>query len=102
MLDGTLSSTVDGATKEVGRAYGIIMGLVWVTALPSVGYYVAFVSPIKLSKRAKFFTAAGAAVLSVILDIVFFVTTKNYRPTTSGLFRLPWWREAFARSYVTF
>lgn len=80
MLDGALSSTVDGATKEVGRAYGIIMGLVWVTALPSVGYYVAFVSPIKLSKRAKFFTAAGAAVLSVILDIVFFVTTKNYRP----------------------
>ena len=80
MLDGTLSSTVDGATKEVGRAYGIIMGLVWVTALPSIGYYVAFVSPIKLSKRAKFFTAAGAAVLSVILDIVFFVTTKNYRP----------------------
>lgn len=80
ILDGALSSTVDGATKEVGRAYGIIMGLVWVTALPSVGYYVAFVSPIKLSKRAKFFTAAGAAVLSVILDIVFFVTTKNYRP----------------------
>ncbi len=80
MLDGALSSTVDGATKEVGRAYGIIMGLVWVTALPSIGYYVAFVSPIKLSKRAKFFTAAGAAVLSVILDIVFFVTTKNYRP----------------------
>ncbi len=80
MLDGALSSTVDDATKEVGRAYGIIMGLVWVTALPSVGYYVAFVSPIKLSKRAKFFTAASAAVLSVILDIVFFVTTKNYRP----------------------
>ena len=80
ILDGALSSTVDGATKEVGRAYGIIMGLVWVTALPSVGYYVAFVSPIKLSKRAKFFTAASAAVLSVILDIVFFVTTKNYRP----------------------
>ncbi len=80
MLDGTLSSTVDGATEEVGRAYGIIMGLVWVTALPSVGYYVAFVSPIKLSKRAKFFTAAGAAILSVILDIVFFVITKNYRP----------------------
>ena len=80
MLDGALSSTVDGATMEVGRAYGIIMGLVWVTALPSVGYYVAFVSPIKLSKRAKFFTAAGAAVLSVILDIVFFAVTKNYRP----------------------
>lgn len=80
MLDGALSSTVDGATKEVGRAYGIIMGLVWVTALPSVGYYIAFVAPIKLSKRAKLFTAAGAAVLSVILDIVFFVTTKNYRP----------------------
>ena len=80
MLDGALSSTVDGATEEVGRAYGIIMGLVWVTALPSVGYYIAFVSPIKLSKRAKFFTAAGAAVLSVILDIVFFVITKNYRP----------------------
>lgn len=80
MLDGALSSTVKGATEEVGRAYGIIMGLVWVTALPSVGYYIAFVAPIKLSKRAKFFTAAGAAVLSVILDIVFFVTTKNYRP----------------------
>ncbi len=80
MLDGALSSTVDGATTEVGRAYGIIMGLVWVTALPSVGYYIAFVAPIKLSKRGKFFIAAGAAVLSVILDIVFFVTTKNYRP----------------------
>lgn len=80
MLDGALSSTVDGATEEVGRAYGIIMGLVWVTALPSVGYYIAFVAPIKLSKRAKFFTAAGAAVLSAILDIVFFVITKNYRP----------------------
>ncbi len=80
MLDGALSSTVDGATEEVGRAYGIIMGLVWVTALPSVGYYIAFVAPIKLSKRGKFFIAAGAAVLSVILDIVFFVTTKNYRP----------------------
>ena len=80
MLDGALSSPVDGATKEVGRAYGIIMGLVWVTALPSVGYYIAFVAPIKLSKRGKFFIAAGAAVLSVILDIVFFVTTKNYRP----------------------
>lgn len=80
MLDGALSSTVKGATEEVGRAYGIIMGLVWVTALPSVGYYIAFVAPIKLSKRAKFFTAAGAAILSVILDIVFFVITKNYRP----------------------
>ncbi len=80
MLDGALSSTVKGATEEVGRAYGIIMGLVWVTALPSVGYYIAFVAPIKLSKRGKFFIAAGAAILSVILDIVFFVTTKNYRP----------------------
>lgn len=80
MLDGALSSTVKGATEEVGRAYGIIMGLVWVTALPSVGYYIAFVAPIKLSKRGKFFIAAGAAVLSVILDIVFFVITKNYRP----------------------
>lgn len=80
MLDGALSSTVKGATEEVGRAYGIIMGLVWVTALPSVGYYIAFVAPIKLSKRGKFFIAAGSAVLSIILDIVFFVTTKNYRP----------------------
>ena len=79
ILDGALSSTVKGATEEVGRAYGIIMGLVWVTALPSVGYYIAFVAPIKLSKRAKFFIAAGAAVLSAILDIVFFIVTKNYR-----------------------
>ena len=79
ILDGALSSTVKGATEEVGRAYGIIMGLVWVTALPSVGYYIAFIAPIKLSKRAKFFIAAGAAVLSVILDIVFFIVTKNYR-----------------------
>lgn len=80
MLDGALSSTVKDATKEVGRAYGIIMGLVWVTALPSVGYYIAFVSPLKINKRGKFFIAAGSAVLSVILDIVFFVVTKNYRP----------------------
>ena len=80
MLDSALSSTVKGATKEVGRAYGIIMGLVWVTALPSVGYYIAFVSPLKINKRGKFFIAAGSAVLSIILDIVFFVVTKNYRP----------------------
>ena len=80
MLDSALSSTVKGATEEVGRAYGIIMGLVWVTALPSVGYYIAFVSPIKINKRGKFFIAAGAAVLSIILDIVFFVVTQNYRP----------------------
>ena len=79
MLDGALSSTVKDATKEVGRAYGIIMGLVWVTALPSVGYYIAFISPLKINKRGKFFIAAGSAVLSVILDIVFFVVTKNYR-----------------------
>ena len=80
MLDSALSSTVKGATEEVGRAYGIIMGLVWVTALPSAGYYIAFVSPIKTNKRGKFFIAAGSAVLSIILDIVFFVVTKNYRP----------------------
>lgn len=80
MLDNALSSTVKGATEEVGRAYGIIMGLVWVTALPSVGYYIAFVSPIKINKRGKFFIAAGSAVLSIILDIVFFAVTKNYRP----------------------
>ena len=80
MLDGALSSTVKGATEEVGRAYGIIMGLVWVTALPSVGYYIAFVSPLKINKRGKFFIAAGSVVLSIILDIVFFAVTKNYRP----------------------
>lgn len=80
MLDSALSSTVKGATEEVGRAYGIIMGLVWVTALPSVGYYIAFVSPIKTNKRGKFFIVAGSAVLSIILDIVFFAVTKNYRP----------------------
>lgn len=80
MLDSALSSTVKGATEEVGRAYGIIMGLVWVTALPSAGYYIAFVSPLKINKRGKFFIAAGSAVLSIILDIVFFVVTKNYRP----------------------
>lgn len=80
MLDSALSSTVKDATEEVGRAYGIIMGLVWVTALPSVGYYIAFVSPLKINKRGKFFIAAGSAVLSIILDIVFFVVTKNYRP----------------------
>ncbi|MBS6476785.1 MAG: hypothetical protein KH405_03050 [Firmicutes bacterium] len=80
MLDGALSSTVKDATKEVGRAYGIIMGLVWVTALPSVGYYIAFVSPLKINKRGKFFIAAGSVVLSIILDIVFFAVTKNYRP----------------------
>ena len=56
------------------------MGLVWVTALPSVGYYIAFVSPIKINKRGKFFIAAASAVLSIILDIVFFAVTKNYRP----------------------
>lgn len=80
ILDGALSSTVKGATEEVGRAYGIIMGLVWVTALPSVGYYIAFVSPLKINKRGKFFIAAGSVVLSIILDIVFFAVTKNYRP----------------------
>lgn len=80
ILDNALSSTVKGATEEVGRAYGIIMGLVWVTALPSVGYYIAFVSPIKINKRGKFFIAAASAVLSIILDIVFFAVTKNYRP----------------------
>ena len=80
ILDSALSSTVKGATKEVGRAYGIIMGLVWVTALPSVGYYIAFVSPLKINKRGKFFIAAGSVVLSIILDIVFFAVTKNYRP----------------------
>ena len=80
MLDSALSSTVEGATKEVGRAYGVIMGLVWVTTLPSVGYYIAFASPVKANKRGKFFIVAGSVILSIILDIVFFAVTKNYRP----------------------
>lgn len=79
MLDNAFASTVKGATKETGRAYGITMGLAWVTALPSVGYYIAFSSPIKLSKRSKFFVAAASVIMSAALDVMFFAVTGKYR-----------------------
>ena len=50
ILDGALSSTVDGATKEVGRAYGIIMGLVWV-AVRRVLRSVCFADKIKQTRK---------------------------------------------------
>lgn len=79
ILDKAFSSTVEGATKEVGRAYGITMGLIWITAFPSVGYYVVFASPIDLKKRSKIIITICSIALSVIIDIVFFVVTKDYR-----------------------
>lgn len=63
-----------GICEEISaRAYGITIGVMWVTLVPSFGYYFATVSPTTLSKKVKIIISAVCAVLSVVMVVIFFV-----------------------------
>lgn len=78
MATGFLDSTFS-PEEEKGRAYGLTMGFVWLTSIPSFLYYFAFVVPFAIGKKCKAILVSCGVALSAVVDILFFVVTKNAR-----------------------
>lgn len=65
--------------KESTRAYGIAIGVMWVTLVPAFGYYFATLSPFELGKKAKIAIAAVSTVLLVAMNVVFFLVINGVK-----------------------
>lgn len=69
-----------GICEEISaRAYAVTIGTMWLALLPTIGYYVAFVSPVNLSKTKKIIIAVICGVLSIALCAVFFVIINSVK-----------------------
>lgn len=70
--------------KESARAYGIAIGVMWVTLVPAFGYYFATLSPFELGKKAKIAIAAVSTVLLVAMNAVFFIVINGVKLPLPG------------------
>lgn len=74
-----LFSMFDVTEKERQRIYGFVFGFMWLTTLPSLGYYFATVAPIHPKKKVRIFLFLCTIVLSAVVDVLFLFLTKEKR-----------------------
>lgn len=73
---GSLSSLLAniGLCEQVAaRAYGIVIGTMFVALAPSIGYYFATIAPINLSKKIRIILALVTTALMLALAAVFYI-----------------------------
>lgn len=70
--------------QEQTRAYGITLGVMWVTFVPAIGYYFAILSPFELSKKVRIILIGITTGLLVAMNFVFFVVINGVRLPVNG------------------
>lgn len=63
-----------GICDEISaEAYGVVIGTMFATLTPSIGYYFATIAPVELSKKKKIILAAVTTALSLVFAAVFYI-----------------------------
>ncbi len=72
----------DGAVASIGLGgYAKTIGLLWLTTVPSFGYYFATLAPFQMPKPAKIIIFVLSLLLSIAAVVLFFLLTERMGAT---------------------